>query len=131
MGGVSPTQWNYRSQVAFSKPTAFSPSFLDGSGNNLLYVCYTGKYVVICRVLARKIPEIDCFWFYNTEPNFPDIFGEKKDKKLNTNTLKSFRSQNKILGDGNTYWNKECGESVQWGHVVRYRRKAHSLWAGW
>lgn len=81
MERVSPTQWNYRSQVAFSKPTAFSPSFLDGSGNNLLYVCYIGKYVVICRVLARKIPEIDHFWFYNTEPNFPDIFGEKKKQK--------------------------------------------------
>ena len=77
LGRVSPTQWNYRSQVAFSKPTDLSPSFLDGSGNNLHYVCCIGKYV-ICSGLTQNIPETDCFWLYNTEPNFLDVSGENK-----------------------------------------------------
>lgn len=31
----------------------------------------------IYRVITQ-ITEIDYFWFYNIEPNFPDVFGEKQ-----------------------------------------------------
>ena len=38
---------------------------------------YLEKYTMY-RVMTQNITEIDCLWFYNTESNFPDVFGEKK-----------------------------------------------------
>lgn len=55
--------------------------------NNLRYPCYIEKYSIY-RVITQKITEEDYFWFYNMEPNFPDVFREKKiPKQQNPETL--------------------------------------------